>query len=1013
MTTTYAVDLLFGTGDAARKLEALERQFTQLDRAIGGTEKETRQLDRQLDQLGKGGESFRRIERGAKGAETAVTALSVAARRLFALFAASQAASFVFGKTAELETQTRSIETLTGSLTKARTIIKELQQYANVTPFESREVIDTAKQLSAFGVTADRVVTVTKRLGDIAGATGADLSGLALAYGQVVTKGRLQGEELLQFQERGVAISAELQRMYKLSGQELQKALEAGRIPAAALEVAIERLTAAGGKYANGAIAQSDTLTGKLSTLKDGVAELARTIGAILTPAIKGALDLAIRGVNALQALIDQQNNQRRELEFSARADAEINKRYGPLGFLTKGGEMADQRQRMIEQYRADAALERDLSRPRTAPSRPSAIPPLTGGTSSRGGGGSGGAGAASFPTVIDKSVLRQWLMSQGFGRTSGDFTNAGHRTPNHMLNAMDMGILGGSDAEALRKTAAMERMLRATGAFGDQLFGPLSDPYGHGAGKGGSNIHLHIPTPGGKVRVNAALAQLMGLGGKEGMAGDMAKWENQAAEETKRVQMEGLQRDEERLRITADQAKIGKSRLEQLQIEEKLNRDLLGIAQQKAALQPDPNAALRAGAEQARIDEQRAEVMREIARQAPAVTKLEKSVQDLFRTGEASPLEQETEAIRQGFAGVGDEIDALLLKLRELGSTPETKKLIQRLTGLKGTVASGSEAAPDIAANRLAGQLGKGQSEDALRLRLERDALRQGRDLNRTEQLQLDPTFQALPAAQQEALTKQAQLNDLYEQGNKQIATTAALIQDIGSSLAQGLGSAITGLIQGTSTLNDALSQTLEQIGQLFLNAAIQRLLGGISIGGTPLLPARASGGPVAAGQGYLVGEKGPELFLPGVSGGIVPSELTVPYLAAAGAEAAANGTSRTLLAYPGQPGAAGARGAAGTARDGRDGAAGLAGLAVPWAKPAGGQTPQAAAASITAAMAAAGPIDVNYRTVAIGDLPVVSQEDAEAIGREAAQRGAQMGAQMALSALQNSVGVRRKVGI
>jgi hypothetical protein len=125
-----------------------------------------------------------------------------------------------------------------------------------------------------------------------------------------------------------------------------------------------------------------------------------------------------------------------------------------------------------------------------------------------------GGAGV-SVPSSgsIDKKVLRDWLISQGFGRTTGDFTNAGHATPNHTLNAMDMGIIGGSDANALKKTIEMERKLKATGAFGSQLFGPERDPYGHGAGKGGQNIHLHIPTPGGQVPMTPGLASLMSTG--------------------------------------------------------------------------------------------------------------------------------------------------------------------------------------------------------------------------------------------------------------------------------------------------------------------------------------------------------------------------------------------------------------------------------------------------------------------------------------------------------------------
>jgi len=37
-------------------------------------------------------------------------------------------------------------------------------------------------------------------------------------------------------------------------------------------------------------------------------------------------------------------------------------------------------------------------------------------------------------------------------------------------------------------------------------------------------------------------------------------------------------------------------------------------------------------------------------------------------------------------------------------------------------------------------------------------------------------------------------------------------------------------------------------------------------------LIP-RANGGPVGAGQPYLVGERGPELFVPGAKGNIVPN--------------------------------------------------------------------------------------------------------------------------------------------
>ena len=221
----------------------------------------------------------------------AVGRLQGAVGGLVAGFGAFQALKFAVIKTAELERQTKSLQVLTGSLEDAKSIIKELQDFGAVTPFTSAELIETSKRLKAFGVETNKLVDTTKRLGDVAGATGADLDGIATAYGQIQAKGKLQTEELLQLQERGVDLSSTLRREYNLTGEEFSKALEKGQISAEAVEFALKELTDTGGQYANGAIAQSDTLSGKFSTLQDNVGRFAAAIGEILSPALKGILD--------------------------------------------------------------------------------------------------------------------------------------------------------------------------------------------------------------------------------------------------------------------------------------------------------------------------------------------------------------------------------------------------------------------------------------------------------------------------------------------------------------------------------------------------------------------------------------------------------------------------------------------------------------------------------------------------------------------------------------------------
>ena len=279
---------------------------------------------------------LREVQSQAGATEKAFNGVAAAAGKLAVAFGALQAFKFVFAKTAELESQTRSLEVLTGSAEKAGQIIKELQQLGAVTPFTSTELIDSAKRLQAFGVETEKVVETTRRLADVSGATGAELQGLVTAYGQVQAKGRLQGEELLQFQERGVALQQELRKMYGLSGEEFQKALSKGRIGAEAVEVAVIRLTNAGGKYANGAIAQSDTLAGKWSTLTDGVEMLAKAIGETLKPALKETLDFATMVVDKInQALAGPDYKKANDQLFNTRA------RIKELQAAIKAGEAA------------------------------------------------------------------------------------------------------------------------------------------------------------------------------------------------------------------------------------------------------------------------------------------------------------------------------------------------------------------------------------------------------------------------------------------------------------------------------------------------------------------------------------------------------------------------------------------------------------------------------------------------------------------------------------------------
>jgi len=102
------------------------------------------------------------------------------------------------------------------------------------------------------------------------------------------------------------------------------------------------------------------------------------------------------------------------------------------------------------------------------------------------------------------------------------------------------------------------------------------------------------------------------------------------------------------------------------------------------------------------------------------------------------------------------------------------------------------------------------------------------------------------------------------------ELTKTNELYASISSTIETGLVDAIEGAINGTKTLGDVARSVFTQIQRSLIQFGVNSLLGGLpGIGGF----FKADGGPVSRGRSYIVGERGPELFTPGASGGITPN--------------------------------------------------------------------------------------------------------------------------------------------
>ncbi len=104
------------------------------------------------------------------------------------------------------------------------------------------------------------------------------------------------------------------------------------------------------------------------------------------------------------------------------------------------------------------------------------------------------------------------------------------------------------------------------------------------------------------------------------------------------------------------------------------------------------------------------------------------------------------------------------------------------------------------------------------------------------------------------------------------------------GDVLERGLLGAISKGSLGFEDLQRIAGRALDQIAAQALQLGLDRIFGGGGgqgglaslfgglLGGIFGLPGRATGGPVAPGRGYLVGERGPELFVPTSAGRVEP---------------------------------------------------------------------------------------------------------------------------------------------
>lgn len=183
---------------------------------------------------------------------------------------------------------------MTGSAERARDVIGEIADFAAKTPFDKLGLSSAAKTLMAFGIQAEKVVPTLRMLGDVAGSDQNKLNSLALVFGQIQSAGKLTGGDLLQLINQGFNPLQTISQQTGIAMADLKEAMSKGAISADMVTAAFKAATSEGGLFFGNLEAQSQTLQGRISTLKDNFVTALQKMAEAFLPVLKSGVDMLI-----------------------------------------------------------------------------------------------------------------------------------------------------------------------------------------------------------------------------------------------------------------------------------------------------------------------------------------------------------------------------------------------------------------------------------------------------------------------------------------------------------------------------------------------------------------------------------------------------------------------------------------------------------------------------------------------------------------------------------------------
>lgn len=194
---------------------------------------------------------------------------------------------------AQIEKYTTGFTNMLGSAEAAQQVMSQIQEDAAKTPFDVESLTKANQYLISAGENASYARSTIMALGDAVSATGGgndELNRMSQNLQQIANTGKATTADIKQFAYAGIDVYGILADYTGKSTAEVQKMTISYDLLTQALQAASEE----GGRYYNSMDTQSQTMNGRVSTLKDNVSQLT----GLLTGDLSGGIGVVIGNLN-------------------------------------------------------------------------------------------------------------------------------------------------------------------------------------------------------------------------------------------------------------------------------------------------------------------------------------------------------------------------------------------------------------------------------------------------------------------------------------------------------------------------------------------------------------------------------------------------------------------------------------------------------------------------------------------------------------------------------------------